>query len=395
MPHVLVLCEYGSLNGGERSLLAVLGGLPAAGYRMIAAAPTDGPLAAAFAERGVPVVGLDLHDTQGRRFELSVCRERIRAVVEAVKPDLIHANSLSMSRLSGPVAEQLGLPSLGHLRDIIKVPAAVLADLNRHTRLAAVSQATRDWYVAAGLDRVRTHVLYNGVDLTRFRPRPPSGYLHRELGLPPEASLVASIGQIGMRKGLLTLLAAAREAVHAAGNVHFVIVGQRYSQKQEALEYERQVHAAADSGPLRGRVHFLGIRSDVERLLNEFTLLVHPARQEPLGRVLLEAAAAGLPVVATDVGGTREIFPPEAEAACLVPADDSAALAAAIGGLLKDADRRAAIGRSARLRAEQVFDANRAAEGLARHYRELIASGRVSSGQPRAERGWDTEEEGK
>jgi glycosyltransferase involved in cell wall biosynthesis len=130
-------------------------------------------------------------------------------------------------------------------------------------------------------------------------------------------------------------------------------------------------------------------------LLNEFTLLVHPARQEPLGRVLLEAAAAGLPVVATDVGGTREIFPPETGTACLVPTDDSAALAAAIGGLLKAADRRAAIGRSARLRAEQTFDANRAAEGLARHYRELIASGRVSSGQPRAEHGWDTEEEGK
>ena len=79
MPHVLVLCEYGSLNGGERSLLAVLGGLRAAGYRMHRRGADRGPLAAAFAERGVPVVGLDLHDTQGRRFELSVCRERIRA----------------------------------------------------------------------------------------------------------------------------------------------------------------------------------------------------------------------------------------------------------------------------------------------------------------------------
>ncbi len=371
MSRVLVLCEYGSLNGGERSLLAVLGGLATAGCRIHATAPAVGPLSAALAERGVPVVALDLHDAQGRRCELSVCRERIRAVVEAVKPDLIHANSLSMSRLTGPVAEQLGVPSLGHLRDIINVPAAVIADLSRHTRLVAVSHATRDWYVAAGLDPLRTHVLYNGVDLTRFRPRPPNGYLHRELGLPPEASLVASIGQIGMRKGLLTLMAAARKVVHTAGNVHFVIVGQRYSQKQEALEYEQQVHAVADSGPLRGRVHFLGVRGDVDRLLNEFTLLAHPARQEPLGRVLLEAAAAGVPVVATDVGGTREIFPPETGSACLVPPDDAAVLAAAIERLLKDADRRAALGRSARLRAEQAFDVDRAAEALGRHYREL------------------------
>jgi len=375
------------MNGGERSLLAVLDGLRTAGYRMHAAAPAVGPLTAAFVERGVPVVALDLHDTQGRRFELSVCRERIRAVVEAVKPDLIHANSLSMSRLTGPVAEQLGLPSLGHLRDIINVPAAVIADLNRHTRLVTVSHATRDWYVAAGLDPTRTQVLYNGVDLTCFRPRPPSGCLHRELGLPPEASLVASIGQIGMRKGLLTLMAAAREVVDTTDHVHFVIIGQRYSQKQEALEYERQVHAAADSGHLRGHVHFLGVRSDVDRLLNEFTLLAHPARQEPLGRVLLEAAAAGLPVVATDVGGTREIFPPETGSACLVPPDDPAALAAAIGRVLKDADRRAAIGRSARLRAEQAFDANRAAETLASHYGELIARGRTQNERPRMKHG--------
>ncbi len=371
MARVLLLCEYGSLNGGERSLLAVLDGLHAAGYRLTAAAPPASPLAAAFAQRGVPVAGLDLHDSQGRRFELPWCRQRIGEVVAAVQPDLLHANSLSMSRLSGPVAEQLGLPSLGHLRDIIKVPAAVIRDLNRHSRLVAVSQATRDWYLAAGLDAGRTHVLYNGVDLARFRPRPPTGYLHRELGLAPAARLVAFIGQLGMRKGLVALLAAAREVVSAAGDAHFVLVGQRYSQKEEALQYERQLHAAAELAPLAGHVHFLGVRGDVDRLLNEVALLVHPARQEPLGRVLLEAAAAGVPVVATDVGGTREIFPPATDSACLVPPDEPAVLAAAIGGLLTAADRRAALGRAARARAEQAFAAERAAESLARHYREL------------------------
>jgi glycosyltransferase involved in cell wall biosynthesis len=292
VPHVLVLCEYASLNGGERSLLAVLDGLCAAGYQIHAAAPAAGPLVAAFAERGVRVVELDLHDALGRRFELSLCRDQLRAAIETLQPDLIHANSLAISRLAGPVAAELGLPSLGHLRDIIRVPAAVIADLNRHTRLVAVSHATRDWYVALGLAAHQTHVLYNGVDLTCFRPRPPSGYLHRELGLSPENRLVGVIGQLGMRKGLLTLMAAVREVTSVTDDVHFVIVGQRYSQKQEALDYERQVRAAANHGTLRGHVHFLGVRSDVDRLLNEISLLAHPARQEPLGRVLLEAAAA-------------------------------------------------------------------------------------------------------
>lgn len=372
MPHVLVLCEYASLNGGERSLLAVLDGLCAAGYQIHAAAPAAGPLVAAFAERGVRVVELDLHDALGRRFELSLCRDQLRAAIETLQPDLIHANSLAISRLAGPVAAELGLPSLGHLRDIIRVPAAVIADLNRHTRLVAVSHATRDWYVALGLAAHQTHVLYNGVDLTCFRPRPPSGYLHRELGLSPENRLVGVIGQLGMRKGLLTLMAAVREVTSVTDDVHFVIVGQRYSQKQEALDYERQVRAAANHGTLRGHVHFLGVRSDVDRLLNEISLLAHPARQEPLGRVLLEAAAAGVPVVATDVGGTREIFPQDTAAACLVPPDDSTAMAAVIVRLLDDVGQRTAIGQAARRRAEQAFDANRAAEILGRHYRELI-----------------------
>jgi glycosyltransferase involved in cell wall biosynthesis len=372
VPSVLVLCEYASLNGGERSLLAVLDGLCAAGYRMQAAAPSTGPLMTAFAQRGIRGVELDLHDALGRRFELSVCRRRLRAAIDAVQPDLIHANSLSMSRLSGPVAAELGVPSLGHLRDIIKVPATVIADLNRHPRLAAVSHATRDWYVTMGLAAERTHVLYNGVDLTRFQPRAPSGYLHRELGLAPDNLLVGFIGQIGMRKGLLTLMTAAREVAAAKNNVHFVIVGQRYSQKQEALDYEQQLRAAATDGRLRGRVHFRGVRSDVDRLLNEFALLAHSARQEPLGRVLLEAAAAGLSVVATDVGGTREIFPPDTVSACLVPPDEPASLAAAMLLLLEDADLRAAIGQAARRRAEQAFDADRAAEILGRHYRDLL-----------------------
>lgn len=371
--NVLVLCEYGSLNGGERSLLAVTGGLQAAGYELQAAAPAAGPLAAAFRQQHIPLMPLDLHDAQGRRLDLGLCRQRISAAIAVAKPDLVHANSLSMSRLSGPVVAALGVPSVGHLRDIVNVTAAVIADLNRHTRLLAVSRAAREWYVAAGLSETKTHVLYNGVDLARFSPRPPSGWLHRELGLTPEASLIGTIGQVGMRKGLHVLLAAAPIVAQAFGHAHFVIVGQRYSQKQEALDYERQLRAMAAAEPLRGRVHFLGVRDDVDRLLNEFTMLVHAARQEPLGRVLLEAAAAGTPTAATDVGGTSEIFPPGTGTALLVPPDDVQSLAAAILRLLADAEWRAAIGRAARRRAEQAFDARRAADALAAHYRDLIA----------------------
>ena len=113
-------------------------------------------------------------------------REELADSCVIVGRPLLHANSLAMGRLSGPVAAELGLPSVSHLRDIIRLSSQAVADLNCHARLLAVSQATRDFHVAAGLAAEKLHVVYNGVDLEEFRPRSPTGYLHRELGLPPE-----------------------------------------------------------------------------------------------------------------------------------------------------------------------------------------------------------------
>ena len=129
---------------------------------------------------------------------------------------------------------------------------------------------------------------------------------------------------------------------------------------------------SAQEPPLAGRVHFLGTRNDVPQLLPECALLVHAARQEPLGRVLLEAAACGLAVVATDVGGTREIFPTEADGAVLVPADDPVAIADAVTALLGDDARRAALGRAGRRRAEAAFDVHSAAARLIDLYQSVL-----------------------
>jgi glycosyltransferase involved in cell wall biosynthesis len=107
-------------------------------------------------------------------------------------------------------------------------------------------------------------------------------------------------------------------------------------------------------------------------LLNECALLVHGARQEPLGRVLLEAAASGVAVVVTDVGGTREIFPTELGGAILVPPDDDRALAAAMLALLRNEPRRQSLAQAARRRAEEAFDIRRAVQRLIEQYRELL-----------------------
>jgi glycosyltransferase involved in cell wall biosynthesis len=330
-------------------------------------APASGALADELMARGIEHAPFEVRTSDGQRISQSRLRESLAEALARRSPALLHANSLAMSRLSGPVAAELRMPSMGHLRDIVRMSDQAIADMNCHRRLIAVSQATRDFHVAAGLDGEKTHVVYNGVDLQAFYPRAVTGSLHRELGLPGDAKLVGTIGQIGLRKGQDVLIRAAAALAERFPEVHSLIVGERHSQKEESRQFEESLHRASGA-----KVHFLGVRRDVDRWMNELTLLVHPARQEPLGRVLLEAAASGVAIVASDVGGTSEIFLPGSDAARLVPSDDPESLAEAMADLLRDASLRRRLGMAARKRVEEQFTIEQAVAGLMSHYRALI-----------------------
>lgn len=372
IPSVHYLCEFPSLNGGERSMLAAWDGMAGRGVRPVLIGPESGPLAEAVRRRGMRVIGFRASDSLGNRLSLNRRRDRLGGILQSERPALLHANSLAMGRLAGPVARRMGVPSIAHLRDIIKLSRQAIEDLNANTRILAVSRAVKDFHVAAGMDAVKTRVVYNGVDLDAFCPRPSSGYLHDELAIPPSASLVAAIGQIGLRKGFDVLADAALRLRGFYPDVHYLIVGERSSGKEESREFERNLRRSFEC--MEGNAHFMGVRTDVPRVMNEIAILVHPARQEPLGRVLLEAAASGVPVVATDVGGTPEIFPPGSRTARLVPKDDPESLAAAMGELLADETARKEMGAAARRRAEEAFGVGPAVGSLLQEYEAVLAA---------------------
>jgi len=188
------------------------------------------------------------------------------------------------------------------------------------------------------------------------------------------AQLIAIIGQLGPRKGVDVVLRAASQIAAEVPTVHWLVVGERTSNKPESRDFAFQLEAASQASPLKGRVHFLGNRNDVPQLLNECVLLVHGARQEPLGRVLLEAAASGIGVLATDVGGTREIFPTELDGAILVPPGDERTMAEAMLDLVQTEQRWGSLARAARRRAEEAFDIRAAAQRLIEQY-ETVLSG--------------------
>ena len=369
MLSVLVLCEHPTVLGGERSWLATVEMVRRSGIDLAVAAPGSGPLAKICHKKQIKLLPFDSLDPDGVRLGQQRRREKLARLIDNHAPDLIHANSLSMGRLVGPVASELGCPSVAHLRDIIKLSARAIADLNQNDRLLAVSSATRDFHIAAGLDAEKTSTLYNGVDLDQFAPCGKTGCLHRELGLDPRIKLIGAVGQISLRKGHDTLLDAAKIICQRYSDVHFTLVGHRWSTKDESRRFESALREEARQ--LGGRFHFLGIRDDVDRLMNEWTALAHPARQEPLGRVLLEASAAGLPVVATDVGGTREIFPPGLDLAELIKPNNPDALADAIGQLLDAPELREKMAQALRARAVAKFDQATSAAGLISHYRQV------------------------
>ena len=377
--HVAILSEFESRQGGENSVLAVLPHLIHYGVQPIIVAPNTGDFAASVRELGVELVDFRCHLAGGTPRSQPEVREVLATVLRRISPDLVHANSLAMGRLAGPVTKQLRLPGVTHLRDIVRLNRQAVTDLNDNLCLLAVSHATRNYHVVQGIAAEKCHVVYNGVEQTVFRFRKPTGFLHRELGLPHDAVLVGNIGQIGLRKGHKPLFTAMQQIIATLPQTHLIVVGKRWSSKTESIEYEHMLYNLAAQPPLKGHVHLLGVRRDVPEILNELTLLLHTARQEPLGRVLLEAAASQVPVIATDVGGTREIFTPlepqQRPAAILVDVSKSKNdidLASEISKqtilLLKNTDLRNDLAQQAHRIVEDRFSVEQSANCVYFHY---------------------------
>ncbi|MCA9056294.1 MAG: glycosyltransferase family 4 protein [Planctomycetaceae bacterium] len=370
---VAILCEFGTVNGGERSLLAALDALKGE-VDPIFLAPAEGQLAIELKRGDRRHLPWSVRDSKGVRGERSRVLSDLRQRLTRECPNLVHANSLAMGRLTGQLARTSELCCTAHLRDIIGLSATAVADLNSNRALYAVSSATREFHIGQGIDAARVRVLHNGVDLDRFSPSSSPtarNSLRRQLHIPDSAVVAVTIGQIGLRKGLDVLAASVPELARKYPELHFLWIGERYSKKDEAVAFETDIHRQLCDAGVTSRVHWMGYREDIPEILEAADLLIHPARQEPLGRVLLEAAAAGLPIVATAVGGTPEIVI-DGESCLLVPADDAAALGSAVSSLLADATWRRVLGQAARNRMQAHFGIRDRAQELLAAWREIV-----------------------
>ncbi len=374
-----IVFEYPTINGGENSMFAAIEWLLADAaceeLELVAFCPSTGAVLERLSALGIETVAFDRQRPtetpaadQVKRSPLQLRESQVGSLITAVaaaRPDVLHANSLSMGRLVGAAASQLACPTTSHLRDILKLSKAAIRDLNQNARLIAVSKATREFHVAQGLTDERSCVIHNGVaaradtgsrSATRERIR-------AELGIPNDAEVLLTVGQVGLRKGLDTLANVGQSLAADCRALHWLIAGERFSQKQESIDFERQVFETFQKAAPAVTTHRLGYREDVADLMLASGLLVHGARQEPLGRVLLEAASLDLPIVATDVGGTREILK-DGVSGLLVPVDDPAATVSAVERMLNDSALRRELAIAAAERVGSDFNVGRSADQL-------------------------------
>jgi len=216
----------------------------------------------------------------------------------------------------------------------------------------------------------RIFVIYNGVDLRRYEIPVDRMAVRRQLGLRADARVFATVGTLRAEKGHRFLIDAAAMIVPQHPDLHFLLIG------DGKLRAELQVQV--ESLNLHSNIHFLGNRSDVAELLISSDFFILPSICEGMPMALLEAMAAGKPIIATTVSGVEQVMIPN-ETGLIVPPGDTLKLADAILELISDPARAQAMGLAARQRVAKEFSAQKQADDHLALYRQLIqrSSGHV------------------
>ncbi|MBY0587714.1 glycosyltransferase family 4 protein [bacterium] len=356
---VAYLCEHPTLLGGERSLLAFLDEARST-VRATFVAPETGRLADRLLQHGID--HLPTRDLRHSSHE----QNRIADELAQRKIQIIHGNSLSMREPTLQLADRLGVPSVLHVRDIYQLSARQQRSLRSFSAIVAVSPAVESFLHGQGVSPSKIHVIVNGIASPEEVDSAPL------MDWPTDAPLIACIGQWSLRKGQDLFAKAARQVFEKGVMARFLLVGERYSLKEESIAFEESIREMTMPLHAAGVWYETGYRDDARQLLPRFDLVVVPSRQEPLSRVLLESLQAGTPVLATRVGGNPYILA-EGDVGLLVEANPSA-IADGIEEVLsaRDVARRRA--EQGRLRVAREFSLPRHAERILDLYLTLLSA---------------------
>ena len=373
---------FSRLNIGGPSVHVILltAGLREKGYetRLIVGreAPSEGNLLDMARQKGIEVEQLDGLGREIRPLADLVSLWQLYRTIRDCRPAIVHTHTAKAGVLGRIAARLAGVPVVVHtyhghvLRGYFGPLKTAFfrrleAALNRLTDVAiTVSAALRDDLAAMGVaPREKIRVVPLGLDLARFARPPVRGGLRSACGAGEGDALIGVVGRLVPIKDIDCFLEAAAQVSLASARARFAIVGDGELRAQ----LERK---AADLG-LATRVTFVGWRTDLEAVYADLDVVVNSSRNEGTPVALIEAMAAGRPVVATAVGGTTDLLG-DGERGLLVPAGDPAALAKAIVETLDRHEESARRVRSARDYVLAHHSVERLLRDIDELYRELL-----------------------
>jgi glycosyltransferase involved in cell wall biosynthesis len=375
MVTVLQLISSEGYYGAESMLVALARALCGLGWA---------PIVGVLADRRFPHTEVaDEARRLGLQAEVVPCQgrwdrqavRRVRGLMSQHGVDVIHAHGYKADFYAAAAAwpRRAALAATCHNWPN-KLPAMrAYAALDRLVLLGFDEVATASPTVARTLDRwgVYSSLVENGVEIDRFRGAAPA--LRLELG-PGAGPVVGFVGRLVEAKGGAVLLEAARSVLAAFPDTTFVLVGEGEAREEwEAL--------AARLG-IASRVVFAGVRRDMPGIYPSFDVLALPSYDENMPMCLLEAMAAGTPVIATSVGAVPKLIAP-GETGVLIEPGDAEGLAAALLQLLRNREEARRLGTNGQARAARLFSSGTTAWRYAELYERALSRTRRAGA-----RGW-------
>jgi glycosyltransferase involved in cell wall biosynthesis len=349
-----------NLYGGALQVKYLLEGLSARGVQNVLACRAGSELsrvAAPYAEiREMPRAG---------DMDLSMIA-RLYGLIRAERPDLVHLHSRIGADVMGGAAARLAGVAVVHSRrqDNPEPRWMVALKYRLHDRVIAISEGIAQVLLSEGLPASKLRCVRSAVDPRPFQQPCERDWFLSQFGLPRESQVIGIVAQLIARKGHRILLEALPGLIARFPTLHLLVLGKG--------PLERELREMIRHLGLAGRVHLAGFRDDLPRILSCLDLLVHPALMEGLGVSLLQAAGAGVPIVACRAGGIPEAVR-DGVNGLLVPPGDVEALGEAIGRVLSDPALARSMGAAGRKLVEREFSVDGMVEGNLTVYRELLA----------------------
>jgi glycosyltransferase involved in cell wall biosynthesis len=295
---------------------------------------------------------------------------RLAALIRRRRIDVIHTSDRPRDALACVLLSKLTRrPCIVHLHVSYNMWMSGMLrwSLHRADHLVAVSQFVADSLTSNGIPPGRVHVVLNAIDVAAWQPGRGRDATRAELGVPADAPVLLTVCRLFPEKGPADVIRALARAREELPGIRLLIAGTDVTPNGQ---FGIELHALVRRLDLESAVHFLGRRPDIEGLMAAADVYVMPSFEEPFGLVFVEAMAMGLPVVALDNGGTREVVEHE-HSGLLSERGDIEALSANLLMLLRNPTLRARMGEYGRRRAAERFTAQRMAADAAVVYASI------------------------